>query len=157
MNSAEHENHAIVECCCIWKIVVNKREFSFFSKNSTSGNKKWLKLGVIWELCPTIFVKKISCLKTCRISWDGWYHNMAFFFKSVTTKNLIWEAKIFPILKRSFDPYQCDNYRPISLLSTFGNLFESFILTKIKRIMEKRNILRDSHFGFMVVCPRPMP
>lgn len=40
----------------------------------------------------------------------------------------------------------CGNYRPFSLRSPFGNLFESSILARIKRTVKKRIIMQHCQF-----------
>lgn len=58
------------------------------------------------------------------------------------------ETKVVPILKSGSNPSLRGSYRPISLLSTFGKLFESFILDRIRRIVDDRALLRDCKFAF---------
>lgn len=55
---------------------------------------------------------------------------------------------VIPIQKPNSDKKLCGIYRPISLLSPFGKLFEYFLLEKIKNIIEDRNILKNFQFGF---------
>jgi hypothetical protein len=46
------------------------------------------------------------------------------------------------------DPKFHKNLRPISLLSTTGELFEQLILRKVQKHTEERNLLNVSQFGF---------
>lgn len=55
---------------------------------------------------------------------------------------------ILPIHKPNTDPLSIKNYRPISLLSNVGKIFEKVILSKIKDHMEKEKILHPTQFGF---------
>lgn len=57
-------------------------------------------------------------------------------------------AVVVPIPKPGSDRRDRSGYRPVSLLSTFGRLFESFILRRIARVVEDRGILPDGQFGF---------
>lgn len=58
------------------------------------------------------------------------------------------EAIVVPILKPGSDPGQCGSYRPISLLSAVGKLFEYFVLGMINDWMFESDILKDFQFGF---------
>ncbi|XP_073830204.1 uncharacterized protein [Musca autumnalis] len=54
------------------------------------------------------------------------------------------EAMAVPILKRGAPSDECGSYRPISLLSAFGKLYEYFILKRLRILVEHK----DSQFGF---------
>lgn len=58
------------------------------------------------------------------------------------------ESLTVPILKPGADPKRTNSYRPISLLSAFGKLFEHFVLSRIRETIEDLRILSDSQFGF---------
>jgi hypothetical protein len=58
------------------------------------------------------------------------------------------EAEIITLLKSGKDPKFLQNLRPISLLSTTGNLFEKVILQIVQRYVEERGLLNASQFGF---------
>lgn len=58
------------------------------------------------------------------------------------------EAVVVPVLKPGSDPGDSESYRPISLLSAFGKLFEYFILARINDVVLDRDILMDNQFGF---------
>lgn len=58
------------------------------------------------------------------------------------------EALVVPILKPGSDPGQSGSYRPISLLSAFGKLFEYFVLSRIRDRISDGGILADCQFGF---------
>jgi retron-type reverse transcriptase len=56
-------------------------------------------------------------------------------------------AKVIPIFKndRETDP---SNYRPISLLSIFNRIFEKVMYERLKKFLEKYNILYENQYGF---------
>ena len=56
-------------------------------------------------------------------------------------------AKVLLIFKKD-DPLKCNNYRPISLLPIFSNIFEKLIYSRMYSFLEKNNLLRDKEFGF---------
>ena len=61
----------------------------------------------------------------------------------------VWKhARVISILKPGKDPAQSSSYRPISLLDTFGKLFEKILLTRIFYEVGERGLLRDEQFGF---------
>ena len=61
----------------------------------------------------------------------------------------IWKiAKIIPIRKPGKDPTLASSYRPISLLSSLGKLFEKLILNRMMKVAEENNILLPEQFGF---------
>lgn len=60
-----------------------------------------------------------------------------------------WElAYIHPIFKNKGDPSSAENYRGISLLSTFAKLFTSMLSSRIHTYMESSNLLRKEQAGF---------
>ena len=56
-------------------------------------------------------------------------------------------AKIIPIYK-SGDSKSITNYRPISILSVFSEIFEKIISIRLKQFMTSSNILHENQFGF---------
>ena len=61
----------------------------------------------------------------------------------------LWKcAKIIAIPKPSTNQNSIRNYRPISLLSNVGKLFERFLLQKIKAHIQQNEILKDTQTGF---------
>ena len=56
-------------------------------------------------------------------------------------------AKVIPIFKAS-DPSTLNNYRPISLLSSFSIFFEKAMYTKIMNFLVENNILYRHQYGF---------
>ena len=57
-------------------------------------------------------------------------------------------AKVVPIYKKKGSKHLYDNYRPISLLSTFSKIVEKLIYNKIIDFLVRYNILFESQFGF---------
>jgi hypothetical protein len=58
------------------------------------------------------------------------------------------EAKVIPLPKPGMDPKFPQNFRPISVLSTTGNLLEKVILNIDQKYIEERSLLNASEFGF---------
>jgi hypothetical protein len=56
-------------------------------------------------------------------------------------------AKVIPIFKSS-DPAIMNNYRPISILSSFSKVFERVMYTKLTSYLDKHNILYKHQYGF---------
>lgn len=69
-------------------------------------------------------------------------------YKWKNTWPSVWkETRVVPVWKRSFrsDP---KNYRPISLLSVMGKVFERVIAKVVCRHLSNINLLSDQQFGF---------
>jgi len=61
----------------------------------------------------------------------------------------VWKhARVISILKTGKDPALLSSYRPISLMDTFGKLFEKILLARILREVNVRGLLRNEQFGF---------
>ena len=56
-------------------------------------------------------------------------------------------AKVIPLFK-SGDPLLLDNYRPISLLSSFSKILEKIVANRLCNYLELHNLLSNSQFGF---------
>ena len=56
-------------------------------------------------------------------------------------------AKVIPIFK-SGDKNNMDNYRPISLLSTFSKFLEKLVANRLLVFLERNNVLSKWQFGF---------
>lgn len=72
--------------------------------------------------------------------------------------NLLWKNEytpeawkvqcVIPILKTDKPQNDCNSYRPISLSSCIGKLFENMIKLRLEFYSEKHNILPNQQFGF---------
>jgi len=56
-------------------------------------------------------------------------------------------AKVLPIHKKG-DPYNMNNYRPISLLPTFSKIYEKVIFKRVYSFLDANNIFYDRQYGF---------
>jgi hypothetical protein len=56
-------------------------------------------------------------------------------------------AKVVPLFKTG-DPKNMDNYRPISLLSSFSKILEKIVCRRLCTFLETNNILSPQQFGF---------
>ncbi|MFZ2540057.1 MAG: reverse transcriptase family protein [Oscillospiraceae bacterium] len=61
--------------------------------------------------------------------------------------DLLKTAKIVPIFK-SDNAKLINNYRPISILTTFSKIFEKITFTRLSNFMNKNQILHENQFGF---------
>jgi hypothetical protein len=57
-------------------------------------------------------------------------------------------SKVITLQKPDKDPKFPQNLRPISLLSTSGNLFEKVVLKIVQKHIEERCLLNAGQFGF---------
>lgn len=57
-------------------------------------------------------------------------------------------ALIKPLLKKG-DPAKIENYRPISLLSSFSKIFEKAMYNRLEHFFISKKIFRDSQHGFL--------
>ena len=58
-------------------------------------------------------------------------------------------AKVIPLFKKG-GTLDINNYRPISLLTCFSNIFEKAIFTHLSNFLDKHSVLIPSQYGF---CP----
>ena len=56
-------------------------------------------------------------------------------------------AKVVPVHKKG-DKNLLNNYRPISVLSTFSKIFEKLIYTRLMSFLSSKNILYNRQYGF---------
>ena len=61
--------------------------------------------------------------------------------------NLLKYANVCPIYKKN-DIDKCQNYRPISLLSNIGKIFEKIMYARISNFLQECKILYEKQFGF---------
>ncbi len=57
-------------------------------------------------------------------------------------------SRVIPIFK-SGNPLECDNYRPISLLSAFSKILEKIVAKKLLAHLSENNLLYDHQYGFL--------
>ncbi len=68
-------------------------------------------------------------------------------FLSAAVPDSLKVAKVIPIHKKG-NKSQPNNYRPISLLSTFNKLLEKIVYKRLYGFLNNNNILNDYQFGF---------
>ena len=56
-------------------------------------------------------------------------------------------AKVIPLFKKG-DPFDCSNYGPVSLLSTFSKVFEECVYKRVYPFLKKNNPIFKCQFGF---------
>jgi hypothetical protein len=56
-------------------------------------------------------------------------------------------AKVVPVYK-SGDPFDMNNYRPISLLCTFSKILEKVVFLRLMQYLNDNNLLSEDQFGF---------
>ena len=56
-------------------------------------------------------------------------------------------AKVLTIFKKG-DKHQCENYRPISLLSSFSKIFEKILLNQLEQHFNQNNLFFNSQYRF---------
>ena len=74
--------------------------------------------------------------------------------KSISTgiyPHLLKHAKVIPVYKMGDETDPC-NYRPISLLSVFNQLFEKLMYKRLRSYCEKNGIFFSSQYGFRDNC-----
>lgn len=63
-------------------------------------------------------------------------------------------AKVIPILKSGKPASDPHNYRPISLLNALGKIFERVIYKRLIEVVESKQLLPDTQFGFRQATPQ---
>ena len=72
------------------------------------------------------------------------------FLCGIFPSKLKW-AKVIPVFKKG-SRQDKDNYRLISVLSTFSKIFEKAVFKRLYGYLESRNILYPLQFGFRLKC-----
>ena len=90
----------------------------------------------------TSFVKQ-----TIRAYINPFFHILNLSFNSGKVPSQFKIAKVIPIFK-SGDKSQMDNYRPISLLSSFSKIMEKVMAVRLLDFLDSNNILSKWQFGF---------
>ena len=57
-------------------------------------------------------------------------------------------AKINPIFKNKGSTLECNNYRPISLLSNINKIFEKLMYSRLYKFLDMNNCIYELQFGF---------
>jgi len=57
------------------------------------------------------------------------------------------KSRIVPIFKGG-DPYSCDNYRPISIVSTLAKILDKIVATKLYNHLDINKLIYNLQFGF---------
>ncbi len=78
-------------------------------------------------------------------------HPLAYIFnislKTGIFPNKLKTSRVIPIFKNG-DRRECNNYRPISLVSSFANVIEKIVSIKLKNYLELNKLLTTNQFGF---------
>ena len=69
-------------------------------------------------------------------------------FSTITFPNSWKSGLIIPIKKMNKPPEDVSSYRPITLLSCIGKLFEKIIQKRLEYVLEKNNLLNEGQCGF---------
>ncbi len=100
------------------------------------------KNSVDLEGISTNFIKKISSAVLKPL-----YFIFSSSFKDGIVPSQFKISKIIPLFK-SGCVTSPDNYRPISLLSSFSKVFEKVVCTRLTDFLDANNLLSESQFGF---------
>ena len=68
-------------------------------------------------------------------------------FETGVFPDILKTAKLIPIIKKG-DQQDCNNYRPISLLSNIGKIIEKLIHKRLFKFLNSNNCLFNYQFGF---------
>ena len=60
-------------------------------------------------------------------------------------------AKVIPLFKIN-DKLDINNYRPISLLTSFTKIFEKVIFSRLSNFFNKHSVLVHNQYGFRAGC-----
>ena len=71
-------------------------------------------------------------------------------FSTVTFPDACKIAKVIPLHKKDSN-LECNNYRPISLLSNIGKIIEKLLHERLYSFLEQNNCIYDLQFGFRVL------
>ena len=88
----------------------------------------------VLQLCPDIFAYNLTLIYNKSIEKGEYPDNMKL-------------AKVIALYKKG-EKYITDNYRPISLLSSFNKVFEKLICKQLLSYFESNGLLYDFQFGF---------
>ncbi|KAL4132531.1 hypothetical protein QTP88_009665 [Uroleucon formosanum] len=95
------------------------------------------------DLITNKVLKNLS--KKCILSLTHIYNSML----RLSYFPTIWKHAVVIVIPKAGKPKNlASSYRPISLLPTFGKLFEKLILLRIRPILHERQIIPTTQFGF---------
>ena len=104
-----------------------------------------------YSLCP-VFCMSSSLLSLLKEIAPEIFVPLGHIFNlSITTGIFPKELKrsrVVPIFK-SGDPTSCDNYRPISLVSSISKILEKIVASKLTAHLESNNLLYKHQYGFL--------
>ena len=118
-------------------------------------------------LCPTTYFEVLQEINSLKNKKSCGYDNIPVYFFKVAAKVLatplsilfnyslrygifpdcLKTAKVVPIFKKG-DKNEINNYRPISLLSTFSKILEKLICKRMRRFLDKHSIISSNQYGF---------
>ena len=99
---------------------------------SSAAGPDYISLRIVKSILPFFVQNFVDLLNGC--------------FKEGSFPNAFKRAKIVPLFKQG-DPKDFNNYRPISLLSTFSRVMEKLIFVRVDSFLSK-NWIFFNQFGF---------
>jgi len=130
------------------KLPLSANVFSFcnnpvtFSEIKEACDQLQSKTSLDFEGISLYFVKKVICAIATPI-----LHVFRQSLSSGIVPSQFKIAKVVPVFK-SGDKTNPDNYRPISLLSSFSKILEKVVSIRLTHFLEKENVLTQFQFGF---------
>ena len=118
-------------------------------------------------LCPTTYFEVLQEINSLKNKKSCGYDNIPVYFFKVAAKVLatslsilfnysfrygifpdcLKTAKVVPIFKKG-DKNEINNYRPISLLSTFSKILEKLICKRMRKFLDNHSIISLNQYGF---------
>ena len=83
---------------------------------------------------------------------DSYFNDLLYIYNQSLATGIVpkqWKmGHIIPIQKPNKKAENCDSYRPICLLPTFGKLLEKVICKRVEYLIESEKRLQNTQFGF---------